>query len=88
MCLKNGKNEFVWPIKFHLLVEIIRFYYEIDKLFRATIYPDITHTSTVLTKLITVLPILYYFQILSFYGYSLIAACDTISNFFTIRGTC
>ena len=27
--------------------------------------PDITHTSTKLTKLITVLPILYYFQILS-----------------------
>ena len=27
--------------------------------------PDLTHTSTKLTKLITVLPILYYFQILS-----------------------
>ena len=33
MCLKNGKNELVWPIVFfHLLVEIIRFYYDIDKL--------------------------------------------------------
>ena len=42
--------------------------------------PDITHTPTKLTKLITALPILYYFQILS-NGYSLNAACDAISNF-------
>ena len=58
--------------------------------------PDITHMSTKLTKLITVLPILYYFHIfiILYYfhifillflyylnGYSLNAVCDTISNF-------
>ena len=41
---------------------------------------DITHTSTKLTKLITVLPV---FNIFKYYlnGYSLNVTCDMISNF-------
>ena len=49
--------------------------------------PDITHTSTKLRKLITVLPILYYFQILSQW---IQFKCNLRYDFklFTIRGTC
>ena len=43
--------------------------------------PDSTYSSAKLTKLITVLPILYYFQILYHWVKFINAACDTISNF-------
>ena len=37
--LKNSKNKLVRPVIFHFLHEIIRFYYDIDKLSWATTYP-------------------------------------------------
>ena len=43
--------------------------------------PDSNYSSAKLTKLITVLPILYYFQILYHWVKFINAACDTISNF-------
>ena len=46
--------------------------------------PDITHTSTKLAKLITVLPVLYYFPNVILVGLSLNAACDTISDFYNV----
>ena len=51
----------------HLLDEIIRFYYRIDEHFCTAAYPRYYSHNTKQTKLATILLIIYYFQLLSYW---------------------
>ena len=67
---------------FRLLHEIIRFCYGIDELSEQQHTPNITLTSTKLTKLTAILLIIYYIllAIIVLFGCNLNADCNTISN--------